>query len=65
MHIGQALINGNASGGKNCSLLFNTGLVTGGLNADSPILEDGVVVGLGAVVGKGRFAKNIDRKSVV
>lgn len=50
MHVGPILMNGNVSVGKNCAFHINTGLVAGGLDASSPVLGDGVVVGIGAVI---------------
>ena len=60
MHVGPILINANATVGKNCSIHINTGLVAGGTTDDAPILEDGVVVGIGAVIlGGVHIAKNV------
>lgn len=60
MHVGPVLINANAQLGENCSLHINTGIVAGGKSSAAPVLEDRVVVGLGAVVlGNIRIAKNV------
>jgi serine O-acetyltransferase len=60
MHLGPILINGRTTVGKDCSLHINTALVAGGNNDEVPHLEDGVVVGIGAVVlGGVHIAKNI------
>lgn len=60
MHLGPILVNGNVRGGKNVSLHINTSLVAGGTNDGTPVLGDGVVVGVGAVLlGDIRLAKNI------
>lgn len=60
MHIGPILINQNARLGKNCALHINTAIVADGLDSSVPTLEDGVVVGVGAVVLGGiRIAKNV------
>lgn len=50
MHVGPILLNKNAVVGEDCSLHINTGLVAGGTNHGTPVLEKGVVVGIGAVV---------------
>lgn len=60
MHIGPILINGKAHIGMDCSLHINTALVAGGTNDDVPYLENGVVVGVGAVIlGGVHIAENI------
>lgn len=60
MHVGPILINGDASLGENCALHINTALVAKGTTNAAPILESGVVVGIGAVVVGGvRVAKNV------
>ena len=60
MHLGPILVNSKVRGGKNIALHVNTSLVAGGTNDDAPILDDGVVVGVGAVVlGGVHLAKNI------
>lgn len=50
MHLGPVLINGRAKVGRDCSLHINTALAAGGTNDGAPALEDGIVVGFGAVV---------------
>ena len=50
MHVGPVLINGNATVGKDCVFHINTALVAGGTNDGVPYLEDGVIVGIGAVL---------------
>ena len=60
MHLGLVRINPNAQVGKNVSLHVNTVLVAKGTSADSPILEEGVIVGAGsAIVGGVHIAKNV------
>lgn len=60
MHIGSVLINGRAHVGKDCAFHINTSLVAGGTNDDVPYLENGVVVGVGAVIlGGVHIAENI------
>ena len=50
MHIGPVLVNEFAKVGKDCSIHINTGIVAGGLNSRCPVIGDGVVIGLGAIV---------------
>ncbi|MBQ4156469.1 MAG: serine acetyltransferase [Clostridia bacterium] len=50
MHVGPVLVNEFAKVGKDCSIHINTGIVAGGLNSLCPVIGDGVVIGLGAVV---------------
>ena len=60
MHLGSILINENAVVGKNCSFHINTALVAGGRDGGSPVLDDGVVLGVGAVVlGGVHIAENV------
>ena len=60
MHVGPILINGNAIVGKNCVFHINTSLVASGTSDDAPVLEEGVIVGIGAVVMGGiHIAKHI------
>ena len=60
MHLGPILINGKCQIGKNVSIHINTALVAKGTSPEAPILEDGVVIGVGAViVGKVHIAKNV------
>ncbi len=59
MHLGPVLINGSAQVGKNCSLHMNTGLVANGITGVAPQLDDGVVVGFGAVVGDVHIARDV------
>lgn len=60
MHLGPILVNGRVKGGKNISLHINTSIVAGGSNDGTPTLEDGIVVGVGAVIlGNIHLAKNI------
>lgn len=44
------LLNGRVRIGENCSLHINTALGAGGTNDDVPVLGDGIVVGVGAVI---------------
>ena len=50
MHVGPVLINGNDTVGKDCVFHINTALVAGGTNDGVPCLEEGVIVGIGAVL---------------
>lgn len=50
MHVGPVLLNGRVRIGENCSLHINTALAAGGTNDDVPVLGDGIVVGVGAVI---------------
>jgi serine O-acetyltransferase len=60
MHLGPVLVNGNVKGGKDVTLHINTSIVSGGTENGAPVLEDGVVVGVGAVIlGDVHLAKNI------
>lgn len=60
MHLGPILVNSGAQLGERCSLHINTGIVAGGRSSAAPVLEDGVVVGFGAViVGNVHIAKNV------
>jgi serine O-acetyltransferase len=60
MHLGPILVNSKAEIGKNCSIHINTGIVAGGTNSDCPVLGDGIVIGMGAVIlGNVRLADNI------
>lgn len=60
MHTGPILINGKAVVGENCAFHINTALVAGGTSNDAPVLGNGVVVGVGAVVlGGVHIADNV------
>lgn len=60
MHLGPVLVNGKVKGGKNIALHINTAIASGGTDNGAPVLEDGVVLGVGAVVIGGVYlAKNI------
>lgn len=60
MHLGPILVNGKVKAGKDISLHINTSIVAGGINGDTPVLEDGIVVGVGGVIlGNVRIASNI------
>lgn len=60
MHLGPILVNGKVKAGKNISLHINTSIVAGGTSEGVPILHDGIVVGVGAVIlGDIKLAKNI------
>ncbi|MGM9551706.1 MAG: serine O-acetyltransferase [Clostridia bacterium] len=60
MHVGPILINQNAHLGEDCALHINTAIVASGLDSSVPVLEDRVVVGVGAVIlGGVRIAKNV------
>lgn len=60
MHVGPVLMNGRVTVGKDCSFHINTALVAGGTTDNVPYLEDGVVVGIGAIVlGDVHVARNV------
>lgn len=60
MHVGSVLINKNAIVGKDCVFHINTAVVAGGTNNSVPVICDGVVVGVGAVLlGNIKVAKNV------
>ncbi len=60
MHLGPMGVNANAKCGKDIYLHINSCIIAGGVNNDAPTLEDGVVIGIGAVVlGNIRLARNI------
>lgn len=60
MHVGPVLINQNAELGEDCALHINTAIVASGIDNSVPILEDRIVVGVGAVIlGGVRIAKNV------
>lgn len=60
MHVGPVLINGNSKVGENCAFHINTALVADGLNSFAPVLENDVVIGIGAVVvGAIHIAKGV------
>ena len=60
MHLGPVLINPNSIVGEDCSFHMNSALVAGGRSSDAPVLDKGVVVGVGAIVlGKTYIAQHI------
>lgn len=60
MHVGPILMNSRVRVGSDCSFHINTALVAGGTTDGVPTLEDGVVVGIGAVIlGEVHIAKNV------
>lgn len=60
MHVGPVLVNGNASIGEYCTFHMNTAIVADGINGNAATLDDGVIVGIGAVVvGDVYIAKNV------
>ena len=60
MHLGPILINRNAVIGENCVFHINTAVVAGGTNDDVPVLEKGVIMGIGSVaLGKIHIAENV------
>ena len=60
MHLGPLLINKKARIGKGCALHINTAIVAHGVSDDAPIIGNGVVIGVGAVVLGGiRVADNV------
>lgn len=60
MHLGPILMNERAKLGENCSVHINTAFVARGTDSSTPILGNGVVVGVGAVIVGGVYiADNI------
>lgn len=60
MHLGPVLVNGRVRGGKDITLHVNTSIVAGGTSHGTPELDNGVVLGVGAIVlGDIYLAKNI------
>lgn len=60
MHTGPILMNSKAVVGENCAFHINTALVAGGTGDEAPVLGNGVVVGIGAVVlGGVKIADNV------
>lgn len=60
MHVGSVLINGRSCVGKDCKFHINTALVANGPNDEAPVLGDGIIVGIGAViVGGVKIANNV------
>ena len=60
MHVGPMFINGKAHIGENCSIHVNTAIAARGHGDGVPVLGNGVVVGLGAVILGGVYiADNI------
>ena len=58
MHVGPILLNSKVTVGKDCSIHINTALVAGGTTDDVPILGNGIVIGIGAVVLGGIYIAN-------
>lgn len=50
VHVAPILINGAVKGGKNVRILPNASVVAGGTNDSAPILGDGIIIGVGAVI---------------
>lgn len=60
MHLGPISINGKSTLGENCALHINTAIVAGGTSNDAPVLGNGIVVGVGAVIlGGVHIADNV------
>lgn len=60
MHIGPVLINGKSTIGRDCVLHINTAIVANGKEEEAPIINDGVVLCVGAcVVGNIFIASNV------
>ncbi|MED3649945.1 serine acetyltransferase [Heyndrickxia sporothermodurans] len=60
MHLGSFLVNKDVRAGKDITLHVNTSLVAGGTNDYCPVLGDGLVIGVGAVIlGKVKIANHI------
>jgi serine O-acetyltransferase len=60
VHLGPVLLNNRVSLGKNCVLHMNTSIVAGGTTDDVPIIGNGVIVGVGAVIlGNVEIADNV------
>lgn len=60
MHLGPFLVNGKVKGGKDISLHINTAIVAGGSSNGTLVLDDSVLVGVGAaILGDVYLAKNV------
>lgn len=60
MHVGPVLVNGNATIGCDCALHMNSSIVAGGRNSGVPVIDSGVLVGVGAcVLGEVYVAPNV------
>lgn len=60
VHVGPILMNGNCVVGRDCVFHINTALVASGPYDEAPVLGDGVVLGIGAVVVGGiKVANNV------
>ena len=60
MHLGLIVKNSSAQVGENCLFHVNTTLVAKGTSGDAPVLDEGVIVGVGAsVIGGVYVAKNV------
>lgn len=60
MHLGPVLVNSKVKAGKGIALHINTSVVAAGVSNKAPVLDDGVVVGVGAVIlGDVYIAKNV------
>ena len=60
MHLGPILINGDVKIGENVSIHIGTSFVAQGVNNQVPIIGNGVVVGVGAVILGGiKIADNV------
>ena len=60
MHLGLIVMNSSAQVGENCLFHVNTTLVAKGTSGDAPVLDEGVIVGVGAsVIGGVYVAKNV------
>ena len=60
MHLGPILTNGSTRIGENSAVHINTAFVANGTDNAAPVLGNGVVVGVGAVVMGGiRIADNV------
>lgn len=60
MHLGSILTNGAVKIGEDVSIHINTSFVAPGISDKAPVIDDGVIVGVGAVVlGDVYVAKNV------
>ena len=50
MHVGPVLVNPKSCIGQDCSLHIDTAIAAGGLTSNSPVLGNGVVVGVGSKI---------------
>ena len=60
MHLGPVLINNRSIIGEDCQIHFNVILANKYTDGQAPVLDDGIIVGAGAIIiGPVRIAKNV------